>query len=84
MPGAILGQGEIPVVNGSYSISLDPGTINKTTPIYDFISLLTGQPITYGGRILHLSLAAKEKYNGVEFWDVRRVIARGTLVISVK
>lgn len=84
MPGAILGQGEIPVTDGKYSIALDPGTINKTTPIYDFISLLTRQPMTYGGRILHLSLAAQEKHNGVDFWDVKRVIARGTTVIAVK
>lgn len=84
MPGAILGQGEIPVVDGKYSIALDPGTLNKTAPIYDFISFLTRQPMTYGGRILHLSLASLEQHNGVEFWDVKRVIARGTTVIAVK
>jgi hypothetical protein len=84
MPGAILGQGEIPVVNGVYSLTLDPGTINKSTPIYDFINLATKQPHTYGGRVMHLSLASKEKFNGVEFWDVKRVIARGTVVIAVK
>lgn len=83
MPGAVIAQGEAAVVNGAYQIDIDPGELNRSTPIYDIINYVSGKP--QAGKILHLSLFAKEKAaDGSEYWDFRRVIARGTTVISAK
>ena len=83
MPGAVLAQGEVAVVNGSYTIELDPGEMNRTTPIYDILNYVTGKPQL--GKILHLSLLAEEKAaDGTRFWDFRRVVARGTTILSAK
>jgi hypothetical protein len=94
MPGAVIAQGTTNVVDGKFAIILDPGEINRTTPIYDLINyvsrLLWGsQPSNdqwmTTRKILHLSLFSKEKHtDGTEYWDFHRVITRGTTVLSVK
>lgn len=94
MPGAVIAQGKVDVVDGKFAIILDPGAINQTTPIYDLINYVSG--LLWGNqpssdqwmttrKILHLSLFSKEKHtDGTEFWDFHRVITRGTTVMSVK
>ncbi len=94
MPGAVISQGQVSVVNGQFTIVLDPGAINSSTPIYDLINYVSG--LLWGSqpssdqwmttrKILHLTLFSKEMHtDGTEFWDFHRVITRGTTVLSVK
>jgi len=82
MPGAVLDQGELPVNGGHFQLVVDPAVLNGLAPIYDIRSITTGQPQI--GRVLHLSLFAQETYNGNTFWDFRRVIVRGTTVLSTR
>ncbi|NVN92356.1 MAG: hypothetical protein HXX11_17400 [Desulfuromonadales bacterium] len=94
MPGAVIAQGEATVVNGAFEIVLDPGEINRSSPIYDLINRVSGllwasQPANEQWKstrkILHLSLFSKEKTtDGTEYWDFHRIITRGTTVLSVK
>jgi len=94
MPGAVIAQGAVNVVDGKFEIVLDPGEINRTTPIYDLINYVSGllwsnqassdQWMTTR-KILHLSLFSKERTSdGTEYWDFHRIIVRGTTVLSVK
>lgn len=94
MPGAVIAQGEATVTGGKFEILLDPGEINKSTPIYDLINRVSG--LLWGSqpssdqwkatrKILHLSLFSKETHtDGTEYWDFHRIIIRGTTVLSVK
>ena len=94
MPGAVIAQGEVPVVNGKFLVEIDPGEVNRSTPIYDLINKVTGlfwgsQPSSEQWKttrkILHLSLFSKEvATDGTEYWDFQRIITRGTTVLSVK
>jgi hypothetical protein len=83
MPGAVLDQGEMPVTNGVYQYVVDPVALNRRTPIYDIRSITSGQPEI--GRVLHLTFFAEERApDGTPFWDFRRVIVRGTKVLSAR
>ncbi len=81
MPGAVLGQGELQVVNGAFELTIDPRALHASTPIYDTVSVTTGKPQL--GRVLHLSLFARETAaDGTAYWDFRRVVVRGTTVLA--
>ncbi|MBS1186997.1 MAG: hypothetical protein H6R04_1015 [Burkholderiaceae bacterium] len=94
MPGAVIAQGSVPVVNGKFELAFDPAEINRTTPIYDLTNRVSGE--SWGEqepknqwkttrKILHLSLFSKERTpDGSVFWDFHRVITRGTTVLSVE
>jgi hypothetical protein len=83
MPGAVLAVGELPVTNGTFSYVLDPAALNAKAPIYDIVNNSTGKAQL--GRVLHLTFSAKEKLeDGTEYWDMRRVVVRGTSVISTR
>ncbi|MBS1169459.1 MAG: hypothetical protein H6R01_377 [Burkholderiaceae bacterium] len=94
MPGAVIAQGSVPVINGKFELVFDPAEINRTTPIYDLTNRVTGEPwseqepknqwITTR-KILHLSLFSRERTpDGAAFWDFHRVITRGTTLLSVE
>ena len=94
MPGAVIAQGEVAVVNGRFAIEIDPTGVNASTPIYDLINYASG--LLWGKqasgdqwkntrKIMHLSLFSKEKTDdGIEFWDFQRIITRGGTVLSIK
>jgi hypothetical protein len=83
MPGAVLEQGELPVTNGLFSYVLNPAVLHLKAPIYDIVNNTTGKPQL--GRVLHLTLYAKEKLaDNSEYWDMRRVIVRGTSVLNTR
>ena len=94
MPGAVIAQGEVSVLNGKFVVEIDPGAVNDSAPIYDLINyaanLLWGEQPTNEQwkntrKIMHLSLFSKEKASdSTEYWDFRRIITRGTTVLSVK
>lgn len=83
MPGAVLDQGELTVANGAFSFVIDPAALNKKAPIYDIRNNTSGTAQL--GKVLHLTLCAKEKMpDGTEYWDMRRVIVRGTTVMNTR
>lgn len=80
MPGAVLGQGEIPVNGGRFQLVVDPVELNRTAPIYDIRSVTTGAPQI--GRVLHLTFFAQEKAaDGSRYWDFKRLVVRGTTAV---
>jgi len=83
MPGAVLEQGELTVTGGAFSYLLDPAVLHAKAPIYDILNVTTGKPQL--GRVLHLTLSAKERLpDGTEYWDMRRVIVRGNTVVNTR
>jgi hypothetical protein len=83
MPGAVLGQGELPVVGGRFQLVLDPVALNQVAPIYDIQSVTTGAPQI--GRVLHLTLFAQERAaDGSRTWDFKRLVVRGTTAVWAK
>jgi hypothetical protein len=83
MPGAVLEQGELPVAGGQFSYVLNPAALHLKAPIYDIVNTTTGKPQL--GRVLHLTLYAKEKLaDNTEYWDMRRIIVRGTTVLNAR
>jgi hypothetical protein len=83
MPGAVLAQGELPVVGDKFQLVIDPTVLNDLAPIYDITSVTTGAPQI--GRVLHLTFAANEKApDGTSFWDFKRLVIRGTTAVWAK
>ena len=57
--------------------------LHLKAPIYDIVNNTTGKAQL--GRVLHLTLYAKEKLaDGTEYWDMRRIIVRGTTVMNTR
>ena len=83
MPGAVLDVGELDATGGQFSYLLDPKALHTKAPIYDIVNATTGQAQL--GKVLHLTFYAKERLpDGTEYWDMRRVIVRGTTVLSTR
>jgi len=81
MPGAVLEVGEVPVVAGAFSYTVNPVLLNQKAPIYD--TSYAGAPAL--GKVLHLTFTAKEKTpDGAEYWDMRRSVFRGTTVLHTR
>ena len=79
-PGAVVAQGVLPVVNGTFQYHFDPATIHQRIPIYDISNLRSGKPEI--GRIIHLTFFAQEKADqGINYHSFARVIFRGTTAI---
>ena len=80
MPGAVIGQGRIPVKNGSFSYRFDPLAMNKRIPIYDIENKRNGREEI--GRIMHITFFALEKPADLQpFHSHARVIVRGNTAI---
>ncbi len=79
-PGAVLAQGQIPVVGGKFRYVFDPRAANGAAPIYDIANITTGQPQI--GRVVHITFFSEEKrQDGRSCFDFARVIIRGTTAI---
>ena len=81
-PGAVIDQGEIPVRAGRFTYTFDPVAAHAKVPLYDIVSVTTGKPQI--GRVIHLTFFAEEKVGGGSFFDVSRVILRGTTAITAR
>lgn len=81
-PGAVIEQGDLPVSGGKFQYLFDPAAVHAKVPIYDVTSITTGKPQI--GRVIHLTFFAEEKASGTSFFDVTRVILRGTTVIAAR
>lgn len=82
-PGAVIEVADLPVSNGRFVYRFDPVAVHEKVPIYDIVSITTGQPQI--GRVVHLTFFSKERAgDGTPFWDFARVILRGTTAISTR
>ncbi len=83
MPGAVIGQGELPVSSGRFSYRFDPIEVNRRIPIYDIENRKTGSK--EAGRVVHLSFFSEEQLpDGGRYHDFARVILRGTKVVFAR
>ena len=84
MPGAVLDQGKLQVKDGKFQYTLDPAAVNAKAPIYDILNYRNRKPEI--GRIIHVSLFTEERAadGSVLFYDLQRVIIRGTQVIVTR
>ena len=81
-PGAVTEQGDLPVKNGRFQFTFDPAAVHAKVPLYDITSITTGKPQI--GRVIHLTFFSEEKAAGASFFDVNRVILRGTTAIAAR
>jgi Zn-dependent metalloprotease len=82
-PGAVIEQGDLPVQSGKFRYVFDPVAVHKKVPLYDIVSITTGAPQI--GRVIHLTFFSEERSTaGASFFDVARVILRGTTAISAR
>jgi hypothetical protein len=83
IPGAVIGQGELPVSGGQFSLRLDPEDINRVTPTYDFTSISTGNPEIKD--VIHLTFFSEEVTpQGVVWHDFVRLIIRGNRILYTR
>jgi len=81
-PGAVIEQGDLEVRGGKFQYVFDPVAVHQKVPLYDITSISTGKPQI--GRVIHLTFFAEEKSGGTPFFDVTRVILRGTTAIAAR
>ena len=81
-PGAVIEQGDLEVRNGKFQYVFDPVAVHRKVPLYDITSITTGKPQI--GRVIHLTFFAEEQAGGATYFDVTRVILRGTTVIAAR
>jgi hypothetical protein len=83
IPGSVLDQGTLPVVNGRFEYALNPKMLESRTATYDTVNGTTGRPEI--GDVIHLTLLSREQApGGAAAHSFRRIIIRGTKVISIK
>jgi hypothetical protein len=83
MPGAVLDQGEINVVNGAFDYYFNPADLHTRAQTYDVTNRVSGKPEL--GDVVHLSLFSQEKLpNGSTYHAFLRVVVRGNQVRVAK
>jgi hypothetical protein len=83
IPGAVIDQGEIPVVNGKFTYFWDPKLANQKSQTYDIVNRTSKAPAI--GDVVHLTFFSKEKApDGKPYHSFHRVVIRGTKVISTR
>ena len=81
-PGAVIGQGELPVSPGKFTLVFDPVAVHAKVPLYDIVNNTTGTAQI--GRVVHITFFSEENSAGQTFHDVTRVLLRGTTVLSAR
>jgi hypothetical protein len=83
MPGAVLDQGYLPVVNGQFDYFFSPPNLHTRAQTYDVTDRVTGKPQL--GDVVHLSLFSQETTSsGQTYHSFRRVIVRANQVRVAK
>jgi len=79
IPGAVLGQGTLPVTNGKFTYAFDPAAIHRSTPTYDTVNVVTKAPEV--SDIVHFTFFSQEKASdGRSYWTFVRLIIRGNTI----
>jgi hypothetical protein len=81
-PGAVIEVGQLNVSGGTFQYVFDPAAVHTKAPIYDIVSITTGRPQI--GRVIHLTFFTEERGPGGSFFDVARVILRGTTLLAAR
>ena len=81
-PGAVIAQGELPVVAGKFNLVFDPVAVHAKVPLYDIVNNTTGAAQI--GRVVHVTFFSQEFSGGQSFYDVTRVLLRGTTVLAAR
>ena len=79
-PGAVIEQGRLAVRDGRFQYVFDPAAVHAKVPLYDIVNRATGRPQI--GRVIHLTFFSEERAGGTTYFDVARVILRGTSLLS--
>ncbi|MGD0659879.1 MAG: hypothetical protein ABSD38_17610 [Syntrophorhabdales bacterium] len=80
MPGAVIDQGQLQVIEGTFSYRFDPVAVSRRIPIYDIGNRRAGR--REAGRVVHLSFFSEEHLpDGGACHDFARVILRRTRVV---
>ncbi|MCE5311350.1 MAG: hypothetical protein LLG20_27240 [Acidobacteriales bacterium] len=83
IPGAVIDQGVLPVVNGKFSYRLDPKAIEARTPTYDTAYLPTKTPEIKD--VIHLTFFSKETTpSGVPYHCFHRLVVRGNRIFYTR
>ena len=83
IPGAVVAQGYLPVVDGKFSYFFDPKAVNKAAPTYEITNLRTGQAEIKD--VVHLTFfSAETTAAGAVYHAFARVIIRGNTVLYVR
>ena len=83
MPGAVLDQGYLPVVNGQFDYFFSPPALHAKAQTYDVTNIVTGNPQL--GDVVHLSLFSQETASsGQIYHSFKRVIVRANQVRVAK
>ncbi|MBI5028972.1 MAG: hypothetical protein HZB51_00495 [Chloroflexi bacterium] len=77
IPGAVLGQGTIPVTNGKFEFVFDPAQLNKIAQTYDIKNNVTGKAEI--GDVVHLTFFSEESKPST-YHSFVRLIIRGNTV----
>lgn len=77
IPGAVLGQGTMPVNNGKFEFTFDPAALNKIAQTYDVKNKISGKPEL--ADVVHLTFFSKETSPAV-YHSFVRLIIRGNTV----
>jgi hypothetical protein len=76
IPGAVIGQGTVPVTAGKFEYLFDPAAINRTTPTYDTVNVTTKLPEL--ADVVHFTFYSQEKAaDGKTYGSFVRLIIRG-------
>lgn len=79
IPGAVLGQGSLPVTNGRFEYLFDPVAINRSRPTYDTVNAISKKPEL--GDVVHFTFFSRETApDGKAYWSFVRLIIRGNTV----
>ena len=83
IPGAVLDQGSVPVINGEFEYRFNPVEMNRKVPAYDIVNFTTGQLEIKD--VEHLTFFSEEvKPDGSTYNSSIRLIIRGNTVLYLK
>jgi hypothetical protein len=83
IPGSVLGEGTIPVKGGKFEFRMQPMEMQRKTPTYDVMNMVTGKPELKD--VMHLTLFSGETApDGQVSYQFQRLIVRGTTVICAR
>ncbi len=77
IPGAVLGQGTLPVSNGKFDFTLDPAALHEIAQTYDTTNQVSGKPEL--ADVVHLTFFAREALPA-PYHAFARLIIRGNTV----
>jgi hypothetical protein len=81
IPGAVLGQGTIPVTNGKFEFTFDPAALNKIAQTYDVKNMASGKAEL--ADVVHLTFFSKET-TPTTYHSFVRLVIRGNTVNYTK